>query len=139
MALSIDFLSKIVVSTASITDVVGFHADLRDIEASSEGMLYPVIHTYKEVPLGGAVFPAVGFINGWTLQFTAGNFEIKGGNVDVVINPVANCYVRQTQAAAYAVTSIGAGGATPTQIADAVWANGYVSKLLTIIKFLGLK
>lgn len=140
MALTPIFASKIMVSTTSITDVVAFHAELRDIEASDEGMLYPTIHTYKEVQLGGgSIFPAVAFVNGWTLQFMAGNFEIKGGNIDVTINPVANCYIRQTQSAAYAVTSIGAGGATPEQISDAVWANVFAKKLLTVAKFMGLK
>jgi hypothetical protein len=140
MALTPNFASKIITSTASITDVVEFHAALREIEASDEGMLYPTIHSYKQVTLGGgSIFPAVAFINGWTLQFTPGNFEMRGGNIDVAINPVAGCYVRQTQSAAYAVTSIGAGGATPEQIAEAVWANLAVKKLLTVSKFLGLK
>ncbi len=140
MALTPNFAAKVIVSTASITDVVAFHAALREIEASDTGMLYPTVHSYKEVQLGGgSIFPAVAFINGWTLEFVAGNFEIKGGNIDVTINPVANCYVRQTQSAAYAVTSIGAGGATPEQISDAVWSNVFASKLLSVVKFLGLK
>lgn len=123
MALTADFTNKIVHSDASITDVVAFHAALRDIEFSDAGMLAPVVHTYKEVALGGgAKFPAIAFINGWTLQFPAGNYELRGGNVDCTINPVAGCFVRQTQSAAYAVTSIGSGGATPEDIADAVWS-----------------
>ena len=121
MALTADFTNKIITSDASITDVVAFHMALRDIEDDVLGMINPVMHTYKEVDLGsGAKFPAVAFINGWTLQFPAGNWEIKGGNVAATINPVANCYVKYTASAAYAVTSIGAGGATPTDIATAV-------------------
>lgn len=123
MTLSVNFASRIVTSDASIVDVVAFHAALRDIEDDALAMVHPTIHTYKEVQLGGgSIFPAVKFINGWTLQFPAGNFEIRGGNVDVTINPVAGCYVRQIQSAAYAVTSIGAGGATPEDIATAVAA-----------------
>ena len=76
-------------------------------------MLAPVIHTYKEVDLGGgAIFPAISFINGLTLQFPAGNWTISGGNLSTTINPVANCYVKQTQSAAYAVTSADGGGGT---------------------------
>lgn len=138
MALTPNFATKVVHSDASITDVVAFHDALRDIEVSAAGMLYPVIHTYKEVPLGGgALFPAIGFINGWTLQFPAGNFTVSGGNIDCTINPVANCYVKQVQADAYAVTYAdggGGGGTYPTaeEIAAAVVAamNGGPPNLL---------
>ena len=123
MSLTVDFNAQIVYSSASITDVVAFHMALRDIEGNQDAMLYPVIHTYKAVDLGsGAIFPAVAFINGWTLQFPAGNYEISGGNVSATINPVAGCYVKYTASAAYSVTSIGAAGATPTDIAAAVLA-----------------
>lgn len=121
MAITVDFGNLIVHSDASITDVVAFHAVLRDIEDDAAAVIYPQIHTYKEIQLGGgAKFPAVAFVNGWTLQFPAGNFEIRGGNVNATINPVAGAYVLLTQSAAYAVTSIGAGGATPEDIADEV-------------------
>ena len=121
MALTANFSTLTITSDASIIDVVAFHMALRDIEDDAIAIIYPTIHTYKEVDLGsGAKFPAVKFINGWTLQFNAGNWEIRGGNVDATINPVANCYVKYTASAAYAVTSIGAGGATPADIAAAV-------------------
>ena len=122
MALSANFATKVITSTTSITDVVAFHLALRDIEDDPLAMVYPVVHTYKEIDLGGSVFPAVAFINGWTLQFPAGNFEIRGGNVAATINPVAGCYVKYTASGAYAVTSIGAGGATPEDIASATVA-----------------
>lgn len=122
MALTANFLTKVITSTASIVDVVLFHQELRDIEASDTGVLYPAIHTYKEVQLGGgAIFPAIAFINGWTLEFPVGNWELRGGNVDVVINPVAGAYVRQTQSAAYAVTAVGGGGGiTKQDVRDAM-------------------
>lgn len=130
MALTPDFANRIVHSDASITDVVAFHLALRDIEDDAKGIRYPQIHTYKAIPLGGgAFFPAVEFVNGWTLQFPAGNFEVRGGNVKAVINPVAGCFVDRTQSAAYAVTSIGAGGATPADVADAVLAAAQVTPI----------
>ena len=123
MALTADFSGRIITSDASITDVVAFHLALRDIEDDSAAMIHPVIHTYKEIDLGsGAKFPAVAFINGWTLQFPAGNFEIRGGNVAATINPVSGCYVKYTASGAYAVTSVGVGGPSAADIADAVWA-----------------
>lgn len=129
MALSVNFTTRVVTSDASITDVVAFHQALRDIEDDELAMVHPQVHTYKEVDLGGgSVFPAVAFVNGWTLQFPAGNWEIRGGNVSATINPVAGCYVKYTASAAYAVTSVGAGGATPADIADEVMSRlaGYI-------------
>lgn len=114
MALTPDYDNRVIHSDASITDMVAFHQQLRDIEASDTGLLYPITHTYKELPLGGAIFPAVAFINGWTLQFPAGNYTVKGGNLTATINPVAGCYVDRTQAAAYAVSSSLGGSTGPT-------------------------
>ena len=123
MALTANFATKVITSDASITDVVAFHMALRDIEDNPAAMIYPVIHTYKQIDLGGgSLFPAVAFINGWTLQFPAGNWEVRGGNVSATINPVANCYVKYTASAAYAVTSIGTTGPSAADIAVAVWA-----------------
>lgn len=121
MALSANYLTKIVTTTASITDVIAFHEELRLLESSADGILYAPIHTYKLVPLGGgANFPAVAFINGWQLQFPAGNWEIRGGNVDVTIVSLAGVFVKQTQSAAYAVTAGGSGGSSAEDIAIAV-------------------
>lgn len=127
MALTVDYANLLVISTASITDMVAFHLALRDFEDNPDGMLSPVIHTYKAVDLGGgATFPAVSFINGWQLKFpTPGNYVIKGGNLNATIVPVAGVFVQQTQSAAYAVTSVGGSGSsfTVTDVADAVWSH----------------
>lgn len=126
MALTLDYINRIVVSDDSITDAVAFHALLRDIESSEIGMLYPPVHTYKAVQLGGgAIFPAIAFINGWSLEFVAGNFDLSGGNYDLTINPVDNCYVRNIQAGAYAVTSVGGVGLSQDDVVavvNAVWS-----------------
>lgn len=119
MGLTLDYISRIVESDESITDAIAFHGILRDIEASPSGMMYPQIHTYRAIPLGGgAVFPALTFVNGWTLQFVAGNFELSGGNYDLTVNPVPDCFVYVKSSAAYSVTyassdgGIGTGGLT---------------------------
>lgn len=156
MAITPDYGSLVIHSDASIIDMQVFHAALRDIEASEQGVLHPTIHTYKEVQLdGGAIFPALAFVNGWTLQFPPGTYEIRGGNLATAINPVPGCYVYQTQSAAYAVTAVGSSGSlapTANEIATAVWntpapqtpvagtfAEIMSSKILTVAKFLGLK
>lgn len=138
MTISIDWTNKIVNSTASITDIVGFHSILRGFEDDVEGIIYPLTHTYKEVDLGGgAKFPAIAFINGWQLKFpAAGNYTISGGNLLATIVPVAGVFIQQTQSAAYAVTSIGSGGATPSDIATAVWGHTSAAQAIGDIEFI---
>jgi hypothetical protein len=123
MALTPDYTNRIIHSDASITDAVVFHDQLRDIEASETGVLYPVVHTYKELSLGGgAIFPAVDFINGWTLQFAAGNWTVSGGNISGTINPVANCYVERMMSSAYTFALIPSGSGLSTEEHDKLLA-----------------
>lgn len=125
MALTPDFANKLILSDASITDIVAFHDELRDIEQSDMGILEPTVHGYKKVDLGGgAYFHDVPFINGWQLKFpNAGSYTVIG-NIGATIVPVAGVFVDRTKAAAFAAVA-GTGGSTgPTasEIADAVWA-----------------
>lgn len=141
MAITVDWTNKLVLSTASITDIVAFKDAVRDLEDGEAGMLYPAIITYKKVDLGGgAFFHAVDAINGYQLKFTdAGSYSIIG-NIGMPIVPVAGVFVVQTKAAAFA-TVAGSGGVAPTaqENADAVWQHAFVGKLLTVAKYLGLK
>lgn len=111
MALTVDWINKIVHSSASITDIPVTRNELRDLEESAIGMLYPPIINYKQIDLGGgSIFPAIEFINGYTLQFSSGSYEVKGGNLLATINPIAGVFVDRTTSAAYAVTANGGGG-----------------------------
>lgn len=143
MAFSVDWVNKIVDSSSSISDVTAAHLEIRALESSPLGVLYPAICTYKELDLGnGAKFPAIEFINGYRLRFpSAGNYAIGGGNFKAAIIPVAGVYVERNSAASYAVTAIGGGGGgyTPVQIAQEVWSHSFVEKLLTVFKFKALK
>lgn len=122
MAFTVDWDNKVVNSSASITDLPATRAALRALEDSAAGVLHDPIIDYKEVAIGGgAVFPTIAFVNGYTLKFPApGNYTIGGGNLSATVVPVAGVYVERTQSAAYAVTSVG-GGVTPEQVAAAVW------------------
>lgn len=125
MALTADFDNKLILSDASITDIVAFHATLRDIEQSDAGMLHPTVHAYKRVDLGGgAFFHDVPFLNGWQLKFPApGNYTVIG-NIGATIVPVAGVFVDRTKSAAFATVAGSGGGAGPTaaEIAAAVRA-----------------
>lgn len=122
MTLTVDWQNKIVDSSGSISDVIAIRAELRALEDSEVGRIYPPIITYKELDLGGgATFPSIDFINGYKLRFPVpGNYFIKGGNFNATIMPVAGVFIERSTSAAYSVTSVGGGGASPEQIAAAV-------------------
>jgi hypothetical protein len=121
MALTPDFGNLLILSDSSITDIVTFHEALRDIEQSDTGMLYPTVHAYKKVDLGGgAYFHDVPFINGWQLKFpTPGNYIVIG-NIGATIVPVAGVFVDRTKAAAFSTTSSGGSGPSAADIAAAI-------------------
>jgi hypothetical protein len=118
MALTPNFTSRIIDSDASVNDLPAFHEALRAIEESDAGMLYPPIHTYKRIDLGGgAYFHAVDFINGWVLRFpNPGTYSVIG-NLNCTISMTAGVAVERTKAAAFATTSVGGGGPTAAEIA----------------------
>lgn len=124
MTITIDWQNKLVLSDASITDIVAFKETIREFEDDAEGLLHDPIIAYKRVDLGGgAYFHDVPFINGYQLKFpTPGNYTVIG-NIGATIVPVAGVFVDRTKAAAFATTSSGGSGPTPAEIASAVWAN----------------
>lgn len=131
MALSFDWANLVVESDASITDLVVFHQALRAAEDDAVGMLYPTIHTWKALDLGGgAYFYQADFINGWKLKFpVAGSYSING-NLNATIIPVAGVYVERKTSAAFTTTAVGGSGPTPEDIADAVWQHTSATDLL---------
>lgn len=123
MALTFDWSNKIVESSASLTDLPVLHVLLRDAEDDAIGMLYPVIHKWKALDLGGAFFYQADFVNGWTLKFpNAGNYTITG-NLNATIVPVAGVYVERKTSAAFITTAVGGSGPTAADVAAAVWAH----------------
>lgn len=122
MALTFDPLALVIDSDSSIDDVWAFHVDCRDWEDDASGAIHPVTHSWKALDLGGAFFFQADLINGWRLRFpAAGNYTITG-NLNGAIVPVAGVYVERKTSAAYVTTSIGGGGPSAADIADAVWA-----------------
>ena len=124
MTISIDWANKLILSTASITDLPAFHAALRDLEDDAVAAIYPVTHTWKALDLGGgAFFYQADLINGYQLKFpSAGNYEIDG-NLNGTIVPVAGVYVERKTSAAFITTAVGGSGVTAEEVATAVWAN----------------
>lgn len=167
MALTVNWQTKVVYSDTSITDIPAHHRALRDIEASETGMLYDDICAWQSLDLGGgATLPQIDYINGYGLEFVGPGPFVISGNLNAPINDTGVQVERKTSAA-YATTSVGGSGPsaesiaaatvaamissvvpvnsvmgswpTAQQNADTVWSHSFVSKLLTVAKFLGLK
>lgn len=128
MAISIDWGNKLVLSDASITDIIAFKNTIRELEDDDTGMLYPPIITFKQLDLGGGAFQyGVDLINGYQLKFpNAGNYTVIG-NINAYIVPVAGVFVDRTKSAAFA-TVAGAGGGSSLTAAE-VW--NYPGRTLT--------
>ena len=123
MTLTVNWATKVIDSSASITDLPAFHAELRDLEDDATGVMYPVTHSWKALDLGGAFFYGLELINGYQLRFpTPGNYTITG-NLGGTVVPVTGVYVERKTSAAYTTTSIGGSGPTATEIAAAVLAS----------------
>ena len=130
MAITIDWQNKLVLSTASITDIVAHHDTLRDYEDSDEGMLHDPIISWKVLDLGGgAYFYGLDYLNGYQLKFpTPGNYTIIG-NIGATIVPVAGVFVDRTKSAAFSTTSSGGSGPSPADVAVAVLAAAAVTPI----------
>lgn len=129
MALTVNWASRIIDSTASITDLPAFHAELRDLEDDAVGVMYPVTHSWKALDLGGAFFYGLELLNGYQLRFPVpGNYTIVG-NLGGAVIPVAGVYVERKTSAAYTTTSIGGSGPTAADIASAVLAAAQANPL----------
>jgi len=121
MTITVDWVNKVIDSSASITDLPALHAVLRDLEDDATGAIYPVTHTWKAVSLGsGAFFYALELVNGYQLRFpTPGDYTITG-NLGGPIIPVAGVYVERKTSAAFSTTAVGGSGPTAGDIAAAV-------------------
>lgn len=134
MALTFDASTLTIESTASITDLPLFHADLRDWEDSVVAAIYPVTHTWKALDLGGAFFYQLDLINGWKLKFpTAGNYTIIG-NLNATITPVAGVYVERKTSSAFATTSVGGSGPSAADIAAAILSAAQITPIASNIR-----
>ena len=143
MSLTFNTATYTIESTASITDLPAFHAELRDWEDSEQGAIHPVTHTWKALDLGGGgYFYQADLLSPWVLKFpNAGNYTISG-NLNATVVPVAGVYVERKTSAAYITTAVGGSGPSASDIAAAVWQraieNGHTSEQMIRIMFAAL-
>ena len=123
MSLTFNTATYTIESTASITDLPAFHAELRDWEDSEQGAIHPVTHTWKALDLGGGgYFYQADLLSPWVLKFpNAGNYTISG-NLNATVVPVAGVYVERKTSAAYITTAVGGSGPSASDIAAAILA-----------------
>ena len=123
MSLTFNTATYTIESTASITDLPAFHAELRDWEDSEQGAIHPVTHSWKALDLGGGgYFYQADLLSPWVLKFpNAGNYTISG-NLNATIVPVAGVYVERKTSAAYITTAVGGSGPSASDIAAALLA-----------------
>jgi hypothetical protein len=140
MTISIDWQNKLVLSTASITDIVAFKDTIRDYEDDDAGVLHDPIITYKRLDLGGgAYFHGVDFINGYQLKFpNAGSYTVVG-NIGATIVPVSGVFVDRTKSAAFATVAGegGAAGPTAAEIAAAILAAAQITPIHANVQKMG--
>jgi hypothetical protein len=134
MTISVDWENLVIESTASITDLPAFHANLRDFEDDAIGMIYPVTHTWKALDLGGgAFFYGCDLINGWQLKFVgAGPFQISGNLNGTIID--TGVQVERKTSAAYVTTAIGGSGPSAADIAAAILAAAQITPIYSNVK-----
>ena len=116
MALTIDWVNKLIMSDDDILDIVAFKDQMRDWEDDAEGMLHLGIITYKKLDIGGgAFFHGVDLINNYKITFpTPGNYQIIG-NIGGDILATAGVYVERIKASAFASFATGSGMSTGEQ------------------------
>ena len=130
MSLTFNTATYTIESTASITDLPAFHAELRDWEDSEQGAIHPVTHSWKALDLGGGgFFYQADLLSPWVLKFpNAGNYTISG-NLNATIVPVAGVYVERKTSSAYVTTAVGGSGPSAADIAAAVLAMAQITPI----------
>lgn len=127
MAISIDWPTGVIyVPQADLTplgggryelDVDAFRLELRALEASEAGMAWPPTHTrYDPYTIGSTTYAqGVGFINGYTVEFENGMYEVRlvGANTNLADVKVVNSVsVVPSNSAGLIVVSSGSGLST---------------------------
>lgn len=169
MATTINWSTKIIsVPQADLTnlgggiyelDVDAFRLELKDLEDSEAGMPYDKTHNHStEVTLSGVTYARLfEIINGYTVEFEDGQYTVKcvGANHNLGDVKVVNQVSLLIGNSAGLITVVSGSGVTAQDkldIADAVWDETKADhdttgtfgetvgkKLLTLVKFLGLK
>ncbi len=137
MGLVVSFTEELIHVTAPQTEVLvqDLINAIRAAEGTPEGMAYgQIARASGKAPIGGgvAVGMTVELLGEWQLKFWAGDYvaRVAGGNLvggpagdPVAFTPGVQVVLVQSASA----TIVNAGGATPAQVAEAVWSAAVAS------------
>ena len=153
MAIAFDGASKrIILDTASVSASQLWSAWVDWLDSDSDNSKWPsAMAQVGGDDLGGGLLipPYIFLLNGWRVRpmeanhllVLSGNLFVEGGGQPVVQTlgsfNVSVQYTVPVQAQGYSTS--GGGGASANEVAEAVWSHVFVSKLLTVAKYLGLK
>jgi hypothetical protein len=139
MAITVDWATRIIsVPQSYLVNVTGtlyeldtnaFRLDLKDIEDSEEGAVFPDTHRHNTtVTVAGTTFArTIEIINGYSVEFEDGAYSVRLVGSNNNIFDVQNGILVQNQVQVIAQNSAGlievatGAGPTPTQVATAVW------------------
>jgi hypothetical protein len=144
MAISINWSTKVISVPQSYLTALGgsryqldvdqFRKDLKDIEDSEEGMAFPVTHRHNTAAtLSGVTYARqVEIINGYTVEFEAGTYQVEcvGANHNIAdVKVVNNVSLVIGNSAGLIQVATGA-GATPADIWSRVIEGGLTAEQL---------
>lgn len=152
MAITFDPSSnRIILDSTSVTSADIWIAWIDWVATSDNAKYLPALKQVGGDLLGSglAIPPYIFLLNNWrvrpmeanhTLVIT-GNLFVDGGGIPVVQTIGAYNVSAQftVPVQAQAILTGGSSGPSSSDIASAVWAHSFASKLLTVAKFLGLK
>jgi hypothetical protein len=135
MAITINWATKIIsvpqsylmplTGTLYALDTNQFRLDLKDIEDSEEGMVFPDTHRHNtEVTVAGTTFAQViEIINGYMVEFEDGAYSVRLEGSNNNIFDIQNGILVQNQVQVIPGNSAGliTFGVTTKELADAVW------------------
>lgn len=165
MAISIEWATRVITVPKSYLTLVSgvlyemdidqFRLDLKALEATEEGMFFPLTHVHNTyVDIGGVVLAQVVLLtNGYTVTFEDDQYAVRlvgaNSNIGDLVN-INQVSIRSNNSAGLVQVDLGGGGgggATAGEIATAVWtyvmggatAEERLRRSLTLAQFIALK
>lgn len=154
MAITFDPADKrIILDTTTVSASEIWIAWSNWVATSDNSKYLPAMRQVGGDELGGglAIPPYMFLLNGWRVRpmeanhtlILTGNLFVDGGGVPIVPTlgtyNVSAQFTVPMQAQAYFTGNGSSTAPSAIEIADTVWSHSFVSKLLTVAKYLGLK
>jgi len=149
MSLSVNWVTKVItIPQVYLEHIIGayykldvnqFRLDLKDIEDSEEGMVFPDTHRHNtEVTVGGVTLGrVVEIINGYTITFEEGMYivSLTGANNNIIdVTNLNYVSIRSANSAGLVTAGSAVTDQDKTDIATKVWQSESGSTILTNVQ-----